>query len=270
MELSSLDAVSSTGCVVSLPHKAAMQSSFPLLKKNYKFSQVLFFGKVLGKVGDYLIAVGIEESWHASKKFFYCSDGVSWGQMPVPTEEAKGLCAKLPSGLPFTGDISHAYSIPPDPVPEGAEPPEEAEPPKLFEEMRLAILVEMLDTECAMAPVGALRMLPTGAVMPNPAFAGLAMTAVADMASYCLVNKPKPKDVLAAMVTSTSDFLTPCDSIVPKGALCAHLDESTGVTTVRNLLYPGFTGFAAAGTKTWGYCYFGSGEKNLDIAFMLP
>ena len=69
--LSSLDAVASAGCVVSLPHKAAMQSSFPLLKKNYKFSNLLFFGKILGKAGDYLVAVGIEESFEGPKKYFY-------------------------------------------------------------------------------------------------------------------------------------------------------------------------------------------------------
>ena len=40
-DLSFLDAVASTGCVVSLAHKAAMQSSFPLLKKQNKLSKVL-------------------------------------------------------------------------------------------------------------------------------------------------------------------------------------------------------------------------------------
>ena len=46
-------------------------------------------------------------------------DGVSWGQLPAPTAETKAFCAKLPSGLPFKGDISHAYTIPADPLPEG-------------------------------------------------------------------------------------------------------------------------------------------------------
>jgi len=70
-DLSFLDAMASTGCVISLAHKAAMQSSFPLLKKQNKFSKVMFFGKVMGKVGDYLIAVGIEESFLSGKKFFF-------------------------------------------------------------------------------------------------------------------------------------------------------------------------------------------------------
>ena len=44
---------------------------------------------------------------------------------------------------------------------------------------------------------------------------------------------------------------------------------STQVTTIRNLLWPGFVAFSGP-TKKWGYCYFGTGEKNADIAFMLP
>jgi len=174
-DLSFLDAVASTGCVISLAHKAAMQSSFPLLKKQNKFSKVMFFGKVMGKVGDYLIAVGIEESFLAGKKFFFCTDGVTWAQLPAPTDADAALAAKLPNGLPFTGDISHEFPTPPEPPPpvaEGEEPPEEVEPPKLPEIMRLAVLVNMLDAENAIAPAGALCMLSTGAVKENTAYAG--------------------------------------------------------------------------------------------------
>ena len=52
------------------------------------------------------------------------------------------------------------------------EPPEEVEPPKLPEIMRLAVLVNMLDAENAIAPAGALCMLSTGAVKENTAYAG--------------------------------------------------------------------------------------------------
>lgn len=271
-DLSFLDAVASTGCVISLAHKAAMQSSFPLLKKQNKFSKVMFFGKVMGKVGDYLIAVGIEESFLAGKKFFFCTDGVTWAQLPAPTDADAALAAKLPNGLPFTGDISHEFPTPPEPPPpvaEGEEPPEEVEPPKLPEIMRLAVLVNMLDAENAIAPAGALCMLSTGAVKENTAYAGLSSASAGSISSYVFANQLKAKDVLQPSMTNSLDFLTPADAVVPKGALCAHLDESTGVTTIRNLLWPGFVAFSSP-AKKWGYCYFGTGEKNADIAFMLP
>ena len=59
-----------TGNVVSLAHKAAMQSSFPLLKKNYKFSKVLFFGKVMGKVVGVAFALVVASQFHLT---FYVS-----------------------------------------------------------------------------------------------------------------------------------------------------------------------------------------------------
>lgn len=269
MELSALDAVASTGCVVSLPHKAGMQSSFPMLKKNYKFSKVLYFGKILGKSGDYLIAIGIEESWE-TKKFFFCMDGVSWGQLPPVTEEMMATCAKVPASVPFTGDISHIYPVAADPVPEGEEPPEEPpEPPKVTEETRLAVVVNMLDKENALAPSGAVMQLGTGAIVDNPGFSGLGVDALSQ-GSYVFLNKPKAKDMLASSVVKASDFLTSASSMVPSGALVWHSDESTGVTTIRSLLYPGFVSFSSAGSKAWGNCYLGTGEKNADLAFMLP
>ena len=68
-----LAAVASSGFKLSLPHSTGMQSSLPILKKNYKFGKVLFWGKLMGKTADYLIAMGIEESWEAKKFFFWCA-----------------------------------------------------------------------------------------------------------------------------------------------------------------------------------------------------
>lgn len=62
--------VAGSGVVLSLPHSTGLQSSLPLLQKNYKFSRVFFWGKLIGLAGEYLIAMGIEESY-ATKKFFY-------------------------------------------------------------------------------------------------------------------------------------------------------------------------------------------------------
>ena len=66
-----LEALSSSGITLSLPHAAGMQSSMPILQKNYKFSKVFFWGKLMGMKGDYLIAKGIEESFDCKKFFFW-------------------------------------------------------------------------------------------------------------------------------------------------------------------------------------------------------
>ena len=65
-------AVAGSGVVLALPHTTGLQSSLPLLQKNYKFSKVFFWGKLMGMTGDYLIAMGIEESYGKAKFFYWC------------------------------------------------------------------------------------------------------------------------------------------------------------------------------------------------------
>jgi len=256
------------GYVLSIAHAAGCQSSFPLQKKNYKFKQFLFWGRIGGKAKDYLIAVGIESSWTGPKKFFVCQDGVSWGQLPTPTAEDKANCAKLAANLALTGDPAALTTIPAEPVAEGEDPPE---PVTVDELLRLAIMVETIDTEAAMCPVGALAMSATGDVAKNPSFSGIDKATAMSASGYVFVNKTKPKDTLAPAAKNALDFLVSCDDFVPKGALCPHYDEATGAVTVRNLVWPGFLAYTFPEMGgMWGYCYFGTGEKNVDIAFMLP
>lgn len=71
MEVGDVSLVASSGAVLSMSEKAALQSSVPLLKKQYRFGSVKLFGKIKGKSSDYLIAVG-EESTGTKKYFFRC------------------------------------------------------------------------------------------------------------------------------------------------------------------------------------------------------
>ena len=265
MQVEDIACLSSVGVVLSVAHRAAIQSSFPLLKTNYKFSSVCFLGKLTGKDGDYLLAFGVEGSLGA-KKYFFCKDGVSWAQLSVPTEETKALVAKLPAALAFSGDITTETEIPAPPPAEGEEP---AEPSKLTEEQRLAVVVAELDAAAASAPAGALSLTPAG-VVANPTFSGLDAAGAMSVGSYVLIDQPKAKNVLADATNQAADFLATADSLVPKGALVTRNDPATGSVTVRNLLYPGAVAFCKPGTPTWGYVYSGNGEKNADIAFMLP
>lgn len=75
---------------------------------------------------------------------------------------------------------------------------------------------------------------------------------------------------LPSSACQSLDFLVSCDDLVPKGALCCGFDDASGVVTVRNLVWPGFLAYTIPGLAYWGYCYFGTGMKNDDIAFMLP
>jgi len=264
-------AVSNSGAILSLPQSAGLQSSLPLLQNNYKFTKVFFWGKITGTAGDYLIAMGIEESY-MTKKFFYCQDGVSWAQLPAVTEEMVMDCGKIPTPGPLlSGDASKEIELPPEPVPEDA--PEDYEPPepkKVDEVTRLAVMVSTIDTECAMMPAGALIKQPSGNVEDSQTYKGLPYSKAISLKSFVYLNKPKEVSVNADAVTAATDFLASCDDVVPKGALVSKFDEALNVVTWRSLQYEGFFAYTMVGAPMHGYCYFGSGQKNADIAFMLP
>jgi len=59
------------------------------------------------------------------------------------------------------------------------------------------------------------------------------------------------------------------DEDIPKGCWSIIKDKVTGVITLRSLLWPGFYAYHVAATSNFGYCYFGYGEKNVDLGFML-
>ena len=180
-------------------------------------------------------------------------------------------CAKLPNPSPLlSGNPSKELQLPPEPVPEDAE--EGYEPPvKVVEELvRLAVMVSTIDTECAMLPAGALIKQPSGKVEDSQTFKGLPYSKATSLKSYVHINKPKEVSVNSDAITAATDFLTSCDEMEPKGALVCKFDESINTVTWRSLTYEGFFGYTIVGTPVHGYCYFGSGQKNYDIAFMLP
>eukprot|EP00322_Chrysochromulina_rotalis_P007307 CAMPEP_0115845772 /NCGR_PEP_ID=MMETSP0287-20121206/9526_1 /TAXON_ID=412157 /ORGANISM="Chrysochromulina rotalis, Strain UIO044" /LENGTH=271 /DNA_ID=CAMNT_0003299559 /DNA_START=36 /DNA_END=851 /DNA_ORIENTATION=+ len=265
-----MKALASSGVVLPLPHAAGMQSSLPILEKNYKFSKVFFWGKIMGQKGEYLVAKGIEESY-ATKKFFYCTDGVTWSQLPAMTAEMAEAVAKVSTfGLQLSGDISAALEIPADPVPEGEETDEPPEPKFVTEIERLAVIVETIDNECAMCPAGALMQKADHTIVPSPTYAGQSFDVASNIKSFVFINQPKPTDVAAPALKAQTDFLTSCADVVPSGALTSSFDAGSNVVTWRSLLYPGFLAYSCVGMPVHGCCYVGTGLKNTDIAFMLP
>ena len=54
-----VDYVGSSGVILSTEQKAALQSSLVILKSNYKFRGVKFWGKILGVKSDYFVVQGV-------------------------------------------------------------------------------------------------------------------------------------------------------------------------------------------------------------------
>ena len=174
-------------------------------------------------------------------------------------------------GLLLSGDIAAQLQIPEAPLPEGEEPPEEPPEPQFVTELqRLAVMVDTIESECALCPAGALMQKADHTIVPSPTYAGASFDAASAVGSYVFMNKPKPVDVNASALKASSDFLTPCTEGVPTGALTTSFDAANNIVTLRSLLFPGFYAYSVVGMPVYGYCYFGNGLKNVDIAFMLP
>lgn len=67
----SIDYVGSSGVVLSTEQKAALQSSLVIVKSNYKFRGVKFWGKILGVKSDYFIVQGVSKDELKDRKTLY-------------------------------------------------------------------------------------------------------------------------------------------------------------------------------------------------------
>ncbi|CAB4001228.1 radial spoke head 9 homolog [Paramuricea clavata] len=102
-----IDYVGSSGVILSTEQKAAFQSSLVILKNNYKFKRVLFWGKILGVKDDYFIVEGIRKDELRDRQILYSVDCVKWGLLPQVTEEMRQNCSFVKGR--FTGDPSYEY-----------------------------------------------------------------------------------------------------------------------------------------------------------------
>ena len=66
-----IDYVASSGVVLSVEQKAALQSSLVILQTQQKFKHVQFWGKILGIRNDYFIVEGIGKDELKDRKRLY-------------------------------------------------------------------------------------------------------------------------------------------------------------------------------------------------------
>ena len=66
-----IDYVGSSGVILSTEQKAALQSSLVILRNNYKFARVVFWGKILGVKNDYFIVQGVGKDELKDRKTLY-------------------------------------------------------------------------------------------------------------------------------------------------------------------------------------------------------
>lgn len=264
--------VASSGIILSPEQKASLQTSLTTVQNNNKFSKVYFWGKILGVKDDYFIVQGVKDDEFSERKTLYSRDCVHWGLLPPATEETKEK-SHLAKGR-FTGDPSFEFEhTEVKKVGEGEEQTEEEETITIKEETRLAATIAEIDQEVRIVPRGSFVKTPTGQVFKNRSFEGLSVAEAAKLCNYMHFAEPtklQEKSLLQkANLDKAIDFMDAIDEDVPKGGWSLQFERGSTQVTLRSLLWHGYVFYHTPGAQDFGSIYVGSGEKNMDLPFML-
>ncbi|XP_044927021.1 radial spoke head protein 9 homolog isoform X2 [Mustela nigripes] len=287
--LLSLELASGSGQGLSPDRRASLLTSLTLVKRDYRYDRVLFWGRILGLVADYYIAQGLSEDQLAPRKTLYRGRGrklgnqdpgdvvgslncMEWSLLPPATEEMVVQTSVLKGR--FMGDPSHEYEHTElQKMSEGEKVFEEEVVVQIKEETRLVSVIDQIDKAVAVIPRGALFKTPFGPIHVNRTFEGLSLSEAKKLSSYFHFKEPvelKNKTLLEkADLDPSLDFMDPLEHDIPKGSWSIQMERGNALVVLRSLLWPGLTFFHAPRTKNYGYIYVGTGEKNIDLPFML-
>ncbi|XP_031203485.1 radial spoke head protein 9 homolog [Mastomys coucha] len=270
--LLSLELASGSGQGLSPDRRASLLTSLMLVKRDYRFERVLFWGRILGLVADYYIAQGLSEDQLAPRKTLYSLNCTEWSLLPPATEEM-AIQTSVVSGR-FMGDPSHEYEHTElQKVNEGEKAFDEEVVVQIKEETRLVSIIDQIDKAVAIIPRGALFKTPFGVTHVNRTFEGLPLSEVRKLSSYFHFREAidlKSKTLLEKSDLEPSlDFLDSLEYDIPRGSWSIQMERGNALVVLRSLLWPGLTFYHAPRTKNYGYIYVGTGEKNMDLPFML-
>jgi radial spoke head protein 9 len=283
----SLDQLGSAGFVLSTEHRAALSSSLVVLQNNEKFESVKFWGTIVGTTGNYYVAQGFGKSQLTDVKNFYTHDCISWAQLPEVHPVIAASAQRIRTR--FTGSASNEFVVS-EPGPSADEAPvdlpddvkamrstEEKEDgttitTTISEERRVAAAIQWIDSECSIVPFGAFIKTAGGEIKNAPNFSGLSTEDAGKLASYLHfrvpVNARSPLE--RAQQDKATDFLDLLTDDIPKGTWTVQHGSGGATVLVKSLAWPGFVFYHAPNTGKYGCIYTGIGQRNSDLAFMMP
>ncbi len=203
---------------------------------------------------------------------FFSHDCIRWKLLNPPLEEH---FQRLPNCRGrFMGDPSHEFECKTfKMVGEGEEEHIEEDVLLLKEEDRLAAVISRIEEDSFIVPRGAFIMQPTSEIVRNRLFEGLTVNEAAKFSNYFHFRETKNlqnKSILfKANLDKAIDFLDPIDEDQPKGSWSLQFERGSALVVIRSLKWPGSCFFHVPETPSYGSLYFGIGEQNRDIAFML-
>lgn len=269
-DLDNVDKLADSGMCLSVEEKAGLEIAMVQRSNDEGFIKLLFWGKIMGTNQDYLVCYGLLPSYdYPQKKFFFCTtSNYVLQQMPVIDAELTQK-AEAVEGM-FSGEPDKPLEEAPE---DGGDALEEGEAKNIFrEEHRLAQTVLAIDFDTATCPKGAFYVAPSHQVLENAGFEGLNYEASGQLGSYYHLRAAvgaEPKAALGkpGLVRST-DFL---DSLSndPASSWSVQFNSSKTASSLRSLVWPGYFFFHKINSNQYGGAYFGHGQRNNDLAFMI-
>jgi len=266
---SSLRNISSLGVGLNQTQQSALDTSLTIAETNYKFTGIRYWGKISGTKEDYFIVYGINKDELVGRRFLYSLNCVDWHLLQDPNQETITK-AELIKGR-FIGDPSYEYEhVNVERIGEGEDAHDEETVFTIKEEERLAAVVHLITDEFV-APRRAFMKSAEGIVTRNPSYRGLNPAETGHVTNWFHFRSKqtkKPDIKQQAHIDPAIDFLDTIESDIPAGVWSIQNETGSNVT-LRNLKWIGLIGFGVPASPCFGCAYFGTGEPNYDLPFML-
>ena len=147
------------------------------------------------------------------------------------------------------------------------------QPKDLTELDRLQYVVLAIENDCAIVPVGSMKMTPNHQLRRNEAFKGLGFQDGVDMKNYVHFRNVQGETYKQQLdepgAPFKQRFLEPIAEDLPKGAWSVQRNPNGWNVIIRSRAWNGFTFYHHVGTKKFGSIYIGEGLKNDELQFML-
>jgi len=269
----------SSGTILSSELLAQITNSLTLCKSNNHFNKILFWGQVKGVKESYLICQGISGTDELNgRTTLYSLNGNDWRLLNTPGDAVQSDCMMIRGR--FIGDPSYEYEQHEiKRMGTGNNTSEEDAVIHVKEEDRLATIVKCIDDEAMVVPRAAYIRNPAGIVTPNDGFSGLCSEKATNLENWLHfsgpVQLPNKSLLEKADQTAPIDFLRQASDDVPsEGSWSVQSERGPGVDSslvkLRSLHWMGAEACHVPGTPVFSRCYFGDGQRNINLPFQLP
>jgi len=266
---SGLSKISGLGVGLNQTQQSALDTSVIIAQANHKFTAVRFWGKISGIKEDYFIVYGINKDELSGRKFLYSLNCIDWHLLQDPSEDSLTKSEVIRGR--FIGDPSYEYEhVNVERIGEGEDAHDEETIFTIKEEERLAAVVYNITNEF-IVPRRAFMKSSEGLVSKNPSYNGLNDEETAHMSNWFHFKSKHTKVQTVkqlAHVDPAIDFMDTIEDDIPVGIWSIQNDRGINVT-LRNLKWIGLIAYAVPNCTRYGCAYFGTGEPNYDLPFML-